>query len=155
MLRHLKWRVEAITPLSFILLFCQAPEFWNEHSGMKISQKKQFRINPVFLVMPRFNEKLLCFCATILDLTKLDPASYQWNPAVLGGSIFIRVLEFVEVHREIRQEMNNDCSMELTDNKITELISSTLACHDSDAQNTWYILLWSSNCFFYVIFQLR
>ena len=35
MLRHLKWRVEAITPLSFILLFCQAPEFWNEHSGMK------------------------------------------------------------------------------------------------------------------------
>jgi len=118
MLRHLKWRVEAITPLSFILLFCQAPEFWNEHS-----------------VMPRFNEKLLCFCATILDLTKLDPASYQWNAAVLGGSVFIRVLEFVEAHREIRQEMNKDCSMELTDNKITELISSTLACHDSDVQN--------------------
>ena len=90
------------------------------------------------LVMPRFNEKLLCFCATILDLTKLDPASYQWNAAVLGGSIFIRVLEFVEAHREIRQEMNKDCSMELTDAKITELISSTLACHDSDVQNAWY-----------------
>ncbi|CAG5106540.1 Oidioi.mRNA.OKI2018_I69.chr1.g2888.t2.cds [Oikopleura dioica] len=118
MLRHLKWRVEALTPLSFILLFCQAPEFWTEDS-----------------VMPRFNEKLLCFCATILDLMKLDPESYQWTAAVLGGSIFIRVLEFVEVHREIRQEMNNDCSMELTDSKITELISSTLACHDSDLQN--------------------
>lgn len=118
MLSHLKWRVEALTPLSFILLFCQAPEFWTEHT-----------------VLPRFNEKLLCFCATILDLTKLDPSSYKWSPAILGASIFIRVLEYVEVHREIRQEMNQGCTMELTDNKITELISSTLACHDSDLQN--------------------
>ena len=74
MLSSLEWKVNAVTPLTFLFFFLQATDV--------VGNKTAF---------PEFNEHFLSLVSTLLDLTRLDHTSYDFDFHVLAAAIVIRV----------------------------------------------------------------
>ena len=70
----LKWKINSVTPLQFLLFYLQSP--------CLISNKPS---------MPNFNELILYYAATTLDITRLDSSSYKYPFHIISAAILMRV----------------------------------------------------------------
>ena len=73
----LKWKINSVTPLQFLLLYLQSPTV--------ISTKPS---------MPNFNSILLFYSSTVLDITRLDSHSYIYPFHIISAAIIIRVRNY-------------------------------------------------------------
>merc|ERR1711990_121666 len=73
----LKWEINSVTPLQFLLLYLQSPTV--------ISTKPS---------MPNFNSILLFYSSTVLDITRLDSHSYIYPFHIISAAIIIRVRKY-------------------------------------------------------------
>jgi len=73
----LKWKINSVTPLQFLLLYLQSPTV--------ISTKPS---------MPNFNSILLFYSSTVLDITRLDSHSYIYPFHIISAAIIIRVRKY-------------------------------------------------------------
>lgn len=87
-LHILKWKINSVTPLQFLLFYLQSP--------CLISNKPS---------MPQFNELLLYYAATILDISRLDSSSYKYPFHIISAAILTRLLDFIELDPVIQANM--------------------------------------------------
>ena len=83
----LKWKINSVTPLQFLLLYLQSPTV--------ISTKPS---------MPNFNSILLFYPSTVLDIARLDSHSYIYPFHIISAAIIIRVRNIDNVHIHLYSE---------------------------------------------------
>jgi len=115
-LHILKWKINSVTPLQFLLFYLQSPSL--------ISNKPS---------MPQFNELLLYYAATVLDISRLDSASYKFPFHIIAAAILTRLLDFIELDPVIQANMEtNKAPFSVTQSsKIKSFIQLHVPTHET------------------------